>query len=495
MKTLYININGENVSSTENVFVIGGEKEKLKNKCCYELGKVLLEGIYDSEISKIAKQDLVLQFERYNHDAFKLIDNQLEVIHYKVLGKQPVGTFKVNLPPQYIEWLKRGGNTVFDCVAKQLEQKGNVIDICIDNIYKRVLADVVKHGTNGCNQFVVNDNTVTDDSALVIAIQYKMNDIAFLPYEEWVEDFTIGENLCSTVRNAPIFQSLGEESDKSNSVKEFIQKNNVDKSNRIFHDVEKTITGSISKSLAELKMCSSEGKYKSSNFIISTQVDGNLLYNINGVDVLMVKVNGGAFQMGGTEEQGKDSSFTEKPVHKVMVDDFYMSDTVVTQKLWRVVMGKHQSQFKGDDRPVTNVSYNDCMEFVRRLSSITGKNFRLPTEEEWEFAARGGNNSSKYKYSGSDRLEEIAWYVDNANSVTHDVKKKLPNALGLYDMSGNVWEWCSTLFHKYGQIPQGSLMITRGGCATSTSKACRTSRRYYCDPTHKSCYLGIRLAL
>ena len=212
----------------------------------------------------------------------------------------------------------------------------------------------------------------------------------------------------------------------------------------------------------------------------------------------MINIKGGAFQMGATKEQGNDASEHEKPAHSVMVKSYSISDTVVTQKLWMIVMGNNPSQFKGDNRPVTNVTYRDCLNFLKKLSAMTGKQFRLPTEEEWEFSARGGN-SSQYKYSGSDNLNEVAWYYENSSNVTHDVATKQSNKLGLYDMSGNVWEWCSSNYREYGgkrtNDDDMKLKITRGGCSTSKSNGCRTTRRYKCKINHSSSYLGFRLAI
>ena len=148
--------------------------------------------------------------------------------------------------------------------------------------------------------------------------------------------------------------------------------------------------------------------------------------------------------MGATPEQGSDAWDNEKPSHYVTLSSYYIGETEVTAELWQAVMGINPSNFSGSLRPVECVSWNECQEFVTRLSSLTGENFRLPTEAEWEFAARGGKKSQGYKYSGSNTIGDVAWYSDNSNSETHNVAQKLPNELGLYDMSGNVWEWCRT---------------------------------------------------
>ena len=210
----------------------------------------------------------------------------------------------------------------------------------------------------------------------------------------------------------------------------------------------------------------------------------------------MIRVEHGTFMMGATEEQGNDASSHEKPCHKEKVKDFFMMESVVTQELWEIIMGSNPSSFKGSQRPVTNVSFHDCCTFIKKLNYLTKETFRLPTESEWEYAARGGKYKCNTVYSGSDQIEEVAWYYRNSNHATHNIKQKKPNKLGLYDMSGNVWEWCATKNHSFnGEYTEHSYWyINRGGCVTSQKKGCRTTRRYYSHPKHKSCFLGFRLA-
>ena len=166
-------------------------------------------------------------------------------------------------------------------------------------------------------------------------------------------------------------------------------------------------------------------------------------------------------------------------------------------------MGNNPSYFKGDNLPVENVSWNDCQTFIFRLNNLTGKNFRLPTEAEWEYAARGGNRSRGYKYSGSNTLSDVAWFDDNSGSKTHPVGTKSPNELGLYDMSGNVWEWCSDWYGTYSSSSQtnptgpssGSGRVRRGGCWLNDAGLCRSSSRCDGSPDERGDYLGLRLAL
>ena len=223
---------------------------------------------------------------------------------------------------------------------------------------------------------------------------------------------------------------------------------------------------------------------------------------VNGIKYNMVWVDGGTFRMGATSEQGSEIS-DEKPVHSVTLSGYYIGKTEVTQALWQAVMGSNPSYFEGDDLPVEQVSWDDCQEFIRKLNSLTGQNFRLPTEAEWEFACRGGNNSRGYKYSGSNYIDNVAWYDGNSGDKTHPVATKSPNELGIYDMSGNVWEWCADWYGDYSSGRQtnpkgpydGSNRVFRGGSWLSYARSCRSSIRYFSYPTIRFIFLGLRLAL
>ena len=223
---------------------------------------------------------------------------------------------------------------------------------------------------------------------------------------------------------------------------------------------------------------------------------------VNGIKYNMVWVDGGTFRMGATSEQSSEIS-DEKPVHSVTLSGYYIGKTEVTQALWQAVMGSNPSYFEGDDLPVEQVSWDDCQEFIRKLNSLTGQNFRLPTEAEWEFACRGGNNSRGYKYSGSNYIDNVAWYDGNSGDKTHPVATKSPNELGIYDMSGNVWEWCADWYGDYSSGRQtnpkgpydGSRRVCRGGCWSYIARCCRSSFRGSSDPTRRYYYLGLRLAL
>ena len=190
--------------------------------------------------------------------------------------------------------------------------------------------------------------------------------------------------------------------------------------------------------------------------------------------------------MGCTSEQGNDCESDEKPAHQVTLSDFYIGKYEVSQKQWKTIMGSNPSYFSNcDNCPVEQVSWNDIQEFIKKLNQKTGKSYRLPTEAEWEYAARGGAQSRGYKYSGSNNLGDVGWYGENSGNKTHPVGQKKANELGIYDMSGNVWEWCNDRYGSYSsssqQNPQGSNSgtnrILRGGSWSRNAKCCRVSYR------------------
>ena len=240
-----------------------------------------------------------------------------------------------------------------------------------------------------------------------------------------------------------------------------------------------------------------------SGSVNSGSLGGNQTFTVKGVEFTMIAVEGGTFTMGATPEQGSDVESWEKTTHQVTLSTYYIGETEVTQALWRAVMGKNPSNFKGDNLPVEQVSWNDCQEFIRKLNALTDKNFRLPTEAEWEFAARGGKKSRGYKYSGSKTIDDVAWYAKNSGDKTHPVKTKQANELGIYDMSGNINEWCSDWYGEYSRDKQtnptgskkGKFRIFRGGGFNYYPKFCRSSRRNYGAPNDGYCYDGFRLAL
>ena len=223
----------------------------------------------------------------------------------------------------------------------------------------------------------------------------------------------------------------------------------------------------------------------------------------DGISIEMVKVEAGTFMMGATSEM-KDPYDWEKPVHQVtLTNDYYMGKYEVTQALWEAVMGNNPSHFKGENLPVETVNWNECQEFISKLNSMTGRKFRLPTEAEWEYAARGGKKSRGYQYSGSNSISDVAWYDGNSGSKTHPVGTKQANELGIYDMSGNVYEWCSDRYGFYSSSSQTnptgayfmSRRVGRGGCWDCNAWYCRSSYRFGFAPDSRDSGLGLRLVL
>lgn len=221
------------------------------------------------------------------------------------------------------------------------------------------------------------------------------------------------------------------------------------------------------------------------------------VFVVNGVSFKLVAVKGGTFTMG-------DGGYYTDPAHEVTVSDFHIAQTEVTQALWQAVMGNNPSGHTGNlNYPVENVSWNDCQQFIATLNQLTGRNFRLPTEAEWEFAAGGGNLSHGYQYSGSNNINDVGWSEDNSGDRTQVVASKNSNELGLFDMSGNVWEWCQDWFAAYPTTHQtdpvgpdtGDERIVRGGCMRGHTRFCDIHYRMYYEPSFKRDEIGLRLAL
>ena len=260
-------------------------------------------------------------------------------------------------------------------------------------------------------------------------------------------------------------------------------------------------TASISGSLTSSTSSSSANTLSSSGSSLS----GNTLTIPvkNGISIEMVKVEAGSFKMGATPEMENPYAW-EEPVHRVtLTNNYYIGKYEVTQALWQAVMGSNPSGFKGDNLPIEKVSWNNCQKFISKLNKLTGKSFRLPSEAEWEYAARGGNKSRGYLYSGSNAIGDVAWYEGNSSFMTHAVGTKQPNELGIYDMTGNVWEWCQDWYDSYSSSPQtnptgavsGSYRVDRGGSWNCLARSCRASCRDRCTPDYRNNSCGLRLVL
>lgn len=250
---------------------------------------------------------------------------------------------------------------------------------------------------------------------------------------------------------------------------------------------------------------------------INSRTASNISSDAFSVDLGMIKFNmirveGGSFMMGSPDNDS-DAEEDEMPQHRVTLSDYYIGETQVTQALWKAVMGttvrqQRPKEFRslpmygeGDNYPMYYISWDESLEFVHKLNQMTGKTFRLPTEAEWEYAARGGRKSQGYKYAGSNDIDKVAWYDKNSGYRTHPVKQKSANELGLYDMSGNVWEWCQDLYDDYSDCYQanptgayvGLTRVIRGGCFEDSARICRVACRSH--DVDVGGEIGVRLAL
>lgn len=277
----------------------------------------------------------------------------------------------------------------------------------------------------------------------------------------------------------------------------------------------------------------------------TTQISGDTyIVTLGNIRFKMIRVEGGSLEIGATKEQEDCAEKNEYPAHTITLPPFYIAQFPITQNIWELVMGYNKSHFKSKEEklsssqktiphgagtefvnflpmigsacggvlggmfannldsdkghfPIENVTLDEAKEFVRRLSKMTNIHFSLPSEEEWEYAARGGQKSKHYRFAGSNNIEDVAWYRENADRSTHPVGEKLPNELNLYDMCGNVWEWTETPAHSYAMDikPEGGCFIRRGGSWWHEEKNCRVSRRYASDHSKKTSGLGLRLVI
>lgn len=239
------------------------------------------------------------------------------------------------------------------------------------------------------------------------------------------------------------------------------------------------------------------------------------VFEVNGVVFRMTYIKGGSFTMGATSEHRTEAFDDELPTHQVTLKSFYMAQTEVTQSLWKAVMGEsctptadtmrrwNEKNGLGDYYPAYYVSWDDCKSFIARLNSVTGERFSMPTEAQWEYAARGGKFRKSFRYSGGDTIDEVAWYYNNSGNALHPVASKYPNSLGLYDMTGSVWEWCSDWYAPYQGSSQtnpagpssGEERVNRGGGWKDFQRSCHISTRSANSPDESYPDLGLRLVL
>lgn len=238
---------------------------------------------------------------------------------------------------------------------------------------------------------------------------------------------------------------------------------------------------------------------------VAPELPDTMTLQVGDAEFALSKVEPGTFTIGPVAGD-PNTTDDEKPAHKVQLTDrFYIAQTEVTQELYTAVMGKNPSHFKGANLPVEQVSYSDALEFCKRLSEKTGRTFTLPTEAQWEYAARGGQKAPETPelYAGSNNIGDVTWYEGNSGGKTHPVASKAPNAIGLYDMTGNVFEWCLDWYGSYKGTdvadPQGpdngKERVLRGGSWRGDPKNCRVSYRFNYGPDHNRFNLGFRVVM
>lgn len=288
---------------------------------------------------------------------------------------------------------------------------------------------------------------------------------------------------------------------------------------KTYAPVPQTITGDVGqvsaghhKMIWDLLADDTDWDIERARFMVVAKKQEKLTFEVKGVSFTMILVEGGSFEMGCTSEQGTDCHRNEEPWHYVTLTEYYIGQTEVTQALWKAVMGEKKYEYLGDNYPVGWVNWFECQEFIKRLnlllsSELGSRLFALPTEAQWEYAARGGHKKPPYqfKYSGSDILGSVAWYKENSNKKFHPVATKSPNTLGIYDMSGNVQEWCqdwkgawsgNSLINPQG-ASSGTYRVIRGGSIFSDKSECRVADRcnYRYEPQECINSIGFRLVL
>lgn len=446
MKTLYIQITSSPApKESEELTVL--DCVQTESFCNY-LGFELADGIKMNDVlcyQYIKPKNLLLEFAAENQEVYQSILYQWEAIQKKLLDDFPISedSVEMGMPQEYIEWLRK-----HTCTDRYRDYWGYTC---------RQIGDRLKEN----NKVKLSIEELQEELIQPIVDRLKS---CIMENKGKFDRFVFNEkNIKSSSRIAKLFHEWDEKP--------------------VFYRWFQWVTEITMKEIKEKLRCSDQE------------------FTVNGVSFSMVYVKAGSFYMGSNE------SSDEKPIHLVsLTKDYYIGRYPVTQELWRAVMGTDAlCAFKGDKLPVETVSWDDCQVFVRRLSELTGKNFRLPTEAQWEFAARGGVKSKGYKYAGSNNLDEVAWYDGNSGNRTHEVGTKLPNELGIYDMSGNVWEWCqdwySSTYPTANPVedPQGnssgSYRAIRGGSWRSDAADCRSADRNGSTPGSRYNHLGLRLAL
>lgn len=447
-----------------------------ENGTAYYVMEHLDNGCLNDMLVHVAfSEDTALKFTRQIADALKYI-HEMNVLH-------------LDVKPANVLLRKNGNAVLVDFgISKRYDETGGQTSTTPTGISKGY-APLEQY-----NQGVQNFSPCTDIYSLG-ATMYKMITGNTPPEASIVNEDGLPskpDTITGSTWNAVIKAMCPRKKGRPQSVSEFMELVNV--ANRI-PSVE---LGSVTDEETVL-----DGKDNVDNNILEESINecSSKDFDINGVKFKMVKVDGGTFDMKQTVSGGFMGLSSKEIVQKTTLSGYFIGETQVTQALWKAVMGGNPSEFKGDALPVESVSWNDCQKFIDKLNFMTGRSFRLPTEAQWEFAARGGNKSKGFEYSGSNRVSAVAWV--SCMSGTHPVALKEPNEIGIFDMSGNVWEWCVDSKKDYSATPQinpvvtdvAELKVCRGGGWRDPYGYCRLNQRYGYGSDVRHNDLGLRLVL
>lgn len=394
--------------------------------------------------------NLLMCFKAIDEKTFNLIAEKWYDILGNILHK---GTEEKDIafrfPQQYIDWLLRNNNPYYEQVGKELQKKNGTIFIPSEDIMDNIVMSL--------------SNKVSQ------AFQEKKGDISFVVFSNPIiqNSSNIVKIVCMEDSQAYVLERIEWENQLKEASKEQISISNID------DEAEK----------------------------LNLLEENDLIIKVKDVSFKMIYVKGGTFTMGATYEQGSSAESRERPNHIVTLSNFYIGETVVTQALWIAIMGDNPSEYKGLNYPVQRITWYRSQEFINKLNSLTGHNFRLPTEAEWEFAARGGIKSRHFKYAGSNDINKVGWSNRNYREGPHPVALKSPNELGLFDMSGNVHEWCNDWYGKHESSSQnnpkgptfGNKKVARGGFWYVSDSVSRVTCRRRWNPSSHG--FSFRLAL
>lgn len=445
MKTLYIDINNSPVPSDDKCEVYAAEDLELNFY-------IYLGTLIDVNNEADDPYCLVNDFNtQQTQTDFEKIKDEWGKLKKRLFSQNCTGSYSFPLPLAYISWLQYANSPIHQAWCESGGQQD--VEIDLDDLYdqclgrlQRGIVRLLEEKSGEIDEIVFNDDAVNRFSRIVRQIREKYQNIGFVRHQDFK-------------RPAPQpSSSSGPQSSASSPSVSASPKQWKDKEVRTFR--------------------------------------------VNGVPFDMVYVEGGEFIMGS-------DVYEDEAKHRVTLSSYFIGQTQVTQELWEAVMGGNPSKFRGFDRPVESVSWYDCQRFVGKLNDLLKEErenlcFSLPTESQWEYAARGGKESKGYVYSGSNNLNEVAWYEVNSDEKTHPVKQKKANELGLYDMTGNVLEWCNDWYgRKYPTVLQtdpkgpqsGESRVLRGGSWDYSAMRCRSTSRIHGSPDRDFVFIGLRLAL